>query len=183
MSQNAKTFSTSPSRRRRGPSLGTIISGLVTIPILLLTLRWGRTWQEVQAKEHTLTTETATLSKRNLVLSQANGILQNSRFQVCNKTADEQVTVSWIAAVYHDGERLRSFDAARCPGWHPKVLPAGESALLTFSSQQEGCNWNGSVMFYAIHFVRESPDPETPSRSYNMAGRWQGFERDCFTVQ
>jgi len=183
MSQNEISHSVPPRRRRRGPSLGTVISFIITIPIFIYTVRMGKTWHEVKTKDDAVKAETLTLSRQNLVLSQAHAILQNSKFQVCNKTADEQITVSWIASVYHDGQRLRSFDSGRCPGWHPRVLVPGDSAMLTFSSQQEGCNWGGPVMFYAIHFIRESPDPDTPSREYSMAGRWQGFDRDCFTVQ
>jgi hypothetical protein len=183
MSKNVTTPQAARPRRRRGPSLGTVIAFLITVPIFIFTVRTGQNWYQVKKKDETMKAETQALVKRNLVLAQAHDILQNSKFQVCNKTADEQITVSWIAAVYHDGQKLRSFDSGRCPGWHPRVLVPGDSAMLTFSSQQPGCNWGGPVMFYAIHFVRQSPDPDTPDREYSMTGRWQGFDRDCFTVQ
>ena len=118
------------------------------------------------------------------MLAQAHAILQNSKFQVCNKTADEQVTVSWIAAVYHDGQRLRSFDSGRCPGWHPEGARAGRlgPAHLQLAAGGVQLGRAGDVLRDPLR-PASPPIPKRPSREYNMAGRWQGFDRDCFTVQ
>jgi hypothetical protein len=48
------------------------------------------------------------------------------------------------------------------------------------SSPQEGCNWNGAVLLYAMHFTREAEDQTS---DFKVTGPWRGFDRDCFTVQ
>jgi hypothetical protein len=157
----------------------TLIAAVVALPLGVLTFNTGREWNVLSDKASGLQTEIETLQSRNAVLEKAYDILQNHKFQICNKSADT-LTIPWLSAVYHDGQRFATFDSSRCPAWRPQVLNKGESRIFTFSSTEEGCNWTGSVMFYSLNYVRES---EEATKIYNMVGPWKGFDRDCFTVE
>jgi hypothetical protein len=171
----------SPRQGKAGVALhwSTIAFGVVTALLLLMTVNLARSWHATGKALDALEAERATLVARNLVLERAAAVLQNQKFQVCNKSADT-LTVGWLAAAYHDGRQLRLFDSSRCPGWRPQVLGPGDAKTFTSSSAEEECNWGGTVMFYALNYVRES---EEYLRSYNDAGRWAGFDRDCYTVE
>lgn len=140
-----------------------------------------RKWDERKTKVESLETELATLKAKNAALAGAHEVLQNRKFQVCNRTADE-VSIPWFTAIYQSGSAMRVFDSARCEGWQAQAVPGGGSPKsFNFASTQDGCNWDGSVIFYAMHITRTNEDGV--SQSFNMAGPWQGFDRDCFTLQ
>lgn len=181
MSKEHKPSEAEPAVPPHKPFLhwSTIVSALVALPLALVTLQAGRRWHTLSSKSAGLETELGMLTRRNVVLEKANAILQNHKFQVCNKSSDF-LAIPWVAAVYHDGHQLRTFDSSRCPGWRVQTLGRGESKTFTSSSDVEGCNWSGAVLFYALHFTRESDEYVKP---YNVAGAWQGFDRDCFTVE
>jgi hypothetical protein len=168
-----------PGHKRARLHWSTIVAGLVCLPLLLLTVHLGRGWNRLSRQATELETELATLSARNAVLQPAFDVLQNQKFQICNKSSDT-LTIPWLAAAYHDGKQLKIFDALRCQGWHGQVLNPGQAKVFNFSSSEEGCNWNGSVAFYAFRLVRESDEGV---RVYNVSGPWRGFDRDCFTVE
>ena len=109
-------------------------------------------------------------------MADAYNLLHNKKVQVCNKSPAD-VTVHWLSVVYEDGGRLKSFDSQRCEDWAPVVVKNGASRMLTLSSTQEGCNWNGSVVFFAMHYSRGE------TQTYRDAGAWTGFDKDCYTVQ
>jgi hypothetical protein len=157
----------------------TIIAAVIALPLGVLSVTSGREWRALSVKAAGLESEIETLQGRNAVLEKAHEILQNHKFQICNKSTDT-LTIPWIAAVYHDGKQLAIFDSARCPAWRPQILNKGESHIFTFSSEEEYCNWTGMVMFYSLNYVRESEDA---TKIYNMNGPWKGFDRDCFTVE
>lgn len=181
MSKKPEPSEAEPVARSRKPFLhwSTIVSALVALPLAVVTAQAARKWHGLSEKSSGLEAELAALSRRNVVLEKANDILQNHKFQVCNKSSDF-LTVPWVSAVYHDGRQLKTFDSSRCPGWRAQTLSRGESKTFTSSSDVEGCNWSGAVMFYAMNFTRESDEYVKP---YNVAGPWRGFDKDCFTVE
>ena len=166
-----------PARSRLHVSV--VAAAVLVLLLLPLTVQLARRWYALSGERAHLETELATLSSRNVVLQRASEALSLSKFQVCNKSRDT-LSLPWLAAVYHDGKHLQVFDPRRCPGFRPPELGGGESRVLNYSSTEEGCNWNGSVAFYALHLVRDS---EEGSHAYNVAGAWRGFDRDCFTVE
>ena len=168
-----------PGHKRSRLHWSTIVAGLVCLPLLLLSVHLGRGWNRLSRQEADLETELATLTARNAVLQPASDVLQNQKFQICNKSTDT-LTIPWLAVAYQDGKQLRVFDALRCQGWRGQVLNPGQARVFNFSSPEEGCNWNGSVAFYAFRLVRESDEGV---RAYNVSGPWRGFDRDCFTVE
>ena len=157
----------------------TLIAAIVCIPLGVVSVTSGREWYTLSEKSAGLQAEMETLLGRNTVLEKANDILQNHKFQVCNKSTDT-LTIPWVSAVYHDGKQLVLFDSSHCPGWRTQFLNKGETRIFTFSSTEEGCNWSGTVMFYGLHYTRESDEYV---KSYNVLGPWRGFDRDCFTVE
>jgi hypothetical protein len=169
-----------PKKKRGRLHLSTVIAAVVALPMVGLAIPLGKSWYAVSTHLTTLQQELETLTKRNGVLVRVHEATQQSRFQVCNKTAGDVVVVPWIAAAYYDGKQLQLFDSARCQGFRGFQLAAGDSRLVTLSSPEEGCNWNGSVLLYSMHIAREA-DEQT--MAYNVAGTWRGFDRDCFTVQ
>lgn len=160
--------------------LSTLLTACTVLVLLPLAAYLGREWLVLSHKSTQLDTELAELASRNVVLQRASEDLQASKFQICNKSKDA-LSVPWLAAVYSDGARLRLFDPLRCQGWRGEEMAAGETRVLHFSSaEDEACNWNGSVVFYAMRVVRQSEDSPV---AYNVAGPWRGFERDCFTLE
>lgn len=169
-----------PAAARRGPRLSTILASLAVVALLPLAALLGRQWLELKHRRAALETELATLTSRNAVLQRVAEDLQPQKFQICNKGKDP-LGVPWLAAVYQDGHRLRLFDPLRCQGWRGEEIAGGESRVLHFSStEEESCNWNGSVVFYAMRLVRQSEEAPV---AYNVAGPWRNFDRDCFTLE
>ncbi len=179
MSKKPRAHDATPTRKRSRLHWSTIVAGVVCTPLLLLAAHLGRQWNDLSNRESGLETELATLTARNAVLQPVADLLQNQKFQICNKSTDT-LTIPWVAAAYHDGRQLKLFDALRCQGWRPVVINAGASKVFNFSSTQEGCNWNGAVALYAFRLVRDSDEGV---RAYNVSGTWRGFDRDCFTVE
>jgi hypothetical protein len=168
-----------PSASRRRFPLSTLIT-LALVPLVgLLAFNLFRKWNTTRKALQARQTEMQTLTGRNAVLAPAFDVLQNRKFQVCNKSAYPLV-VSWVSAAYADGSQLKLFDSARCSAWQDQEVAAGENKNLLLSSTEEGCNWNGNVIYYAIRFSRETEDASVP---YSLAGNYRGFDRDCFTVQ
>ena len=157
------------------PVLAAVAACLLFIANVVLFVGWFRTKHELGSLEK----EKTQLASSNRALADAYNLLHNKKVQVCNKSPAD-VTVHWLSVVYEDGGRLKSFDSQRCEDWAPVVVKNGASRMLTLSSTQEGCNWNGSVAFYAFRLVRESDEGV---RAYNVSGPWRGFDRDCFTVE
>jgi hypothetical protein len=178
MARNAAPKGAKPWSRRL-PHWTSVAAAIATAVLGVIAHRQALAWNESVKTLDALGTELATLTSQNQVLPLASGVLHNQKFQVCNKTPDT-LTVYWLSAAYHDGHKLRVFDSSRCPGWRPQVLRPDDTKVFTASSTDEACNWSGAVMLYAFNFVRES---EEQLLSYNVAGQWAGFERDCFTVQ
>ena len=159
----------------------TVAALLIALPLAYLAYTRYLAWDKTNRRLAAVQGEVGTLKVKNAGLARAYDVLQNRTFQVCNRTADE-LEVLWLAAAYESRGQLSVFDASRCEGWQPQLVPGGGSPkTFTFSSAQEGCNWDGSVIFYAMRAVRTSEDGA--SFDYTVAGPWMGFERDCFNVQ
>jgi len=71
-------------------------------------------------------------------------------------------------------------DSSRCKAWQTQDVEAGENKNLLLSTNEEGCNWGGNVVYFGMRFSKEAEDSSTP---FNYVGLWRGFDRDCFTVQ
>jgi hypothetical protein len=154
------------------PVLAAVAACVLFIVNVVLFVGWFKTKREYQGLEM----EKAKLTASNRVLADAYGLLHNKKVQVCNKSPAD-VTVHWVSVVYEDAGRLKSFDSQRCEDWAPVAVKNGASRMLTLSSTQEGCNWNGSVVFFAMHYSRGD------TQTYRDAGAWVGFDKDCYTVQ
>jgi hypothetical protein len=164
--------------RRRFP-LSTVIA-LVLLPLAgLLTYTLFRKWNTTRQALAKQQQEVRTLAARNAVLAKAYDVLQNRKFQVCNKSP-HPLNVAWVSAAYSDGQHLKLFDSARCRSWQEQEVAAGENKNLLLSSTEEGCNWNGNVIHYAMRFSKETDEASLP---FSVAGIYRGFDRDCFTVQ
>jgi hypothetical protein len=164
--------------KRRFPMSTLIVLALVPL-VGLLTYSLFRKWNVTRHALLAQQAELQTLGGRNAVLAPAFEVLQNRKFQVCNKSPDP-LNIAWISAAYADGAQVKLFDSARCPAWRDQEVAAGENKNLLLSSTDEGCNWNGNVIYYAIRFSKETADASVP---YSMVGLYHGFDRDCFTVQ
>jgi hypothetical protein len=164
--------------RRKFP-LSTVLT-LVLLPLVaLLTYTLFQKWNATRLALAAQRQELETLGARNAELARAYDVLQNRKFQVCNKSPDPLV-VSWVSAAYSDGRHLKHFDSTRCPGWQEQEIAPGENKNLLLSSTEEGCNWNGNVIYYAMRFSKETAEASLP---FSVAGLYRGFDRDCFTVQ
>jgi hypothetical protein len=154
---------------------------LVALGAGYLAFRSYYRWQETKARFDGMEAELLTLRGKNALLATVQEALQARKFQVCSATPD-RVAVPWLAAVYEQGGELQVFDSSRCGTWTPQTIPAGGSPReLSFGSTQAGCDWDGSVVFFAMRFTRTNDAGE--SQSLNTIGPWQGFDRDCFTIQ
>ncbi len=143
----------------------------------------GRPWNQLRLKADAFEADFQKLKARNDVLSKAYEILQVKKFSVCNKSADS-LLINWVAVVYHDGKQLRSFDSSRCTDWSEVEIPPGENKSINLVSRQEGCNWNGPVVYYAMRYNRVTHgETEARLRPFNNVGLWTGFDRDCYTVE
>lgn len=154
-----------------------IMIGLI-LPAGYMTFKHFSRWSVANAASKKLTSDIQVKKQKNVVLAPAYDILQNRRFQMCNKSP-WPLMISWLSATYHDGKGLRVFDSSRCKAWQGLEVASGENKNLFLSSGQEGCNWAGPVIYYAIRFTKETDEASIP---YNMVGRYAGFDRDCFTV-
>jgi hypothetical protein len=165
------------SKRRFPVSTLVVLALLPLVALLTLSLfrKWNTTRKGLQAQQ----AELQTLTARNAVLAPAFDVLQNRKFQICNKSP-HPLNIAWVSAAFSDGRQLRVFDSSRCAGWKDVEVAAGENRNLLLSSTDEGCNWNGNVIYYAIRFSKETEDSSLP---YSMVGLYRGFDRDCFTVQ
>lgn len=159
--------------------LSTVIALALLLPVGLLTFTLFRKWNITRQALAGQQEEVQTLSARNAVLAKAYDVLQNRKFQVCNKSP-YPLNVAWVSAAYSDGQHLKHFDSARCPSWQEQEIAAGENKSLLLSSTEEGCNWNGNVIYYAMRFRKETDEASLP---FSVAGIYRGFDRDCFTVQ
>jgi hypothetical protein len=72
------------------------------------------------------------------------------------------------------------FDSDKCQDFKPIVMQPGDDKTVVLRSSQPGCNWDGSVFYYAMKYTQES---EEKFNIFNVVGPYQGFERDCYTVQ
>lgn len=167
-----------PAPRRRFP-VSTVVT-LALLPLVgLLSYTLFQKWNATRLALAGQSAELETLGARNAVLGRAYDVLQNRRFQICNKSP-YPLHVSWVSAAYSDGRHLRHFDSERCPGWQAQEIAAGENKNLLLSSTEEGCNWNGNVIYYAMRFSKETDEASLP---FSVAGHYRGYDRDCFTVQ
>jgi hypothetical protein len=176
MSQ-AKTASEGQAAKKHGrsllvPVLAAVTACLLFILNVVLFVGWFRTMHEYGG----LQKEKAQLVASNRVLADAYGLLRNKKVQVCNRSPVD-VTVHWVSVVYEDGGRLKTFDSQRCSDWAPVSVKNGSTRMLTLSSTQQGCNWSGSVVFFAMHYSKGE------TQTYRDAGAWIGFDKDCYTVQ
>jgi hypothetical protein len=174
---HAKAAPDSGGGKKRGrslvvPVLAAVAACLLFIANVVLFVGWFRTKHELGSLEK----EKTQLASSNRALADAYSLLHNKKVQICNKSPAD-VTVHWLSVVYEDGGRLKSFDSQRCEDWAPVAVKNGASRMLTLSSTQEGCNWNGSVVFFAMHYSRGE------TQTYRDAGAWMGFDKDCYTVQ
>jgi hypothetical protein len=164
-----------PAKKRRSlviPALSVFAAFVLFVVNVILFVGWFKTMRAYGALQQ----EKAQLDASNRVLSGAHELLRNKKAQICNRGA-EDMRIDWIAASFEEGGRLKSFDSQRCTDWLPIVLKGGSSRTLSLSSTQEGCNWNGSVVFFAMHYSRGT------TQSYHDAGAWMGFDRECYTIQ
>jgi hypothetical protein len=167
-----------PGVRRRFPLSAAI--ALALLPLVgLLTFALFRKWNTTRQAFARQQQELQTLTARNAVLAKAYDVLQNRKFQLCNKSP-YPLNLAWVSAAYSDGQHLKLFDSARCASWPQEEIGAGENKNLLLSSTEEGCNWNGNVIYYAMRFSKETDEASLP---FSVAGIYRGFDRDCFTVQ
>lgn len=155
------------------------IALVLVLPAAALSGHLFRGWNVTRTELEKKTSELQTLSGRNAALSKAYEVLQNQKFQVCNKSP-YPIDVTWLSAAYNDGKQIKVFDSSRCSGWTTQEVAAGENKNLLLSSSQEGCNWSGSVMYFAMRFTKETDEASLP---YSVVGLYRGFDRDCYNVQ
>jgi hypothetical protein len=177
MADKGTTKSKAPAGKKLPVS--TIIAGVMLLPAAYYTFRKYQEWSVVSAASSKVTAEVTEMKERNASLAVAYEILQNKKFQVCNKSA-YPLHIAWLSATYQEGKVLKVFDSSRCEAWQTQEVAPGENKNLFLSSGQEGCNWGGTVIYYAMRFTRETDEASVP---YTMVGRYAGFDRDCFTVQ
>ena len=151
------------------------------VPIGMLTWNCGRNWNVTAVKERKLTEEMAQLTKRNGELEPFYEIMKNRKYQICNRSADV-VTLNWLATTYNEQEQIKVFDSSRCTAWKPIVLQPGENRMVTLSSVQPGCNWNGSVMYVTVAYTRETPEQ---TDFYEDVEVFRVFDKDreCHNIQ
>jgi hypothetical protein len=167
---------TAPPAKHRGrsallPILAAVAAFLLFVVDGVLFVGWFRMLRAHGA----LRQEQAQAEASNLIMADAHRVLANKKTQLCNRSS-EDVTLDWISVAYEDAGGLKSFDSQRCADWTPVKVKAGSNRMLALSSAQEGCNWNGSVVFFAMHYTRGE------SQSFRDAGAWLGFDRDCYTI-
>jgi hypothetical protein len=170
----------SPTPPRSRVTVGTVVTGLLSIVLLLANMVFGVRWCRSNQSLAAIERESETLAVSNAALAPAYDVLRNRNFEICNRTQDE-VEVGWVAATYEEAGALKVFDSRRCPtDWQALRLKAGQNRTVNLSSTQEGCNWNGAVIFYAVHLTRIS---ERAAHSYTLADAYRNVEKDCFTIK
>ena len=167
-----------PAKSRFPLTIGSMIAIVLIVPVGWMTFNLYRSWSASNAQWYKLTNEQQTLTARNASLGPVYDVLQNKKFQVCNKSA-VPVKISWVGVAYSDGKQLRTFDSSRCKAWQTQDVEAGENKNLLLSTNEEGCNWGGNVVYFGMRFSKEAEDSSTP---FNYVGLWRGFDRDCFTI-
>lgn len=172
-----------PKKKSKGTFLGltwgTWVAIALLIPVCVMTFNLYRAWSALNGKRSALQEEHQKRLVRNAALSKVFDNLQNKPFQVCNKTADT-VTVNWLSVAYQNGKDIKFFDSALCRDYKPAVLVGGDARFLTLNSDQDGCNWDGSVVYYAMQYTRESEDAVN---TINFVGHFKGYDRDCHNIQ
>ena len=169
-----------PRAKKKSPvPISAIVALVAVIPVGYMAFNSFKGWKAVRDKAAKHDSEMAGLTQRNTELAKVYEAVSLKKYQACNKTA-EQITLNWVVAAYHDGKRVRIFDSERCTDWQPVVLMPGDNKNLLLRSSQPGCNWDGSVFYYAMRYTQESEEKYT---MINVAGAYQGFERDCYTFQ
>lgn len=164
--------------KKGGIGVGSWICLGLLVPVGVLTFNCGRNWNVVRAKKSKLDAEVAALLERNRQLAPFYEVLQNRKYQICNRSQDV-VKVKWMAATYNESEKVKLFDSSRCQDWRPVMIQPGENKFVTLSSGQEGCNWNGNVMYFSIAYDKESPEQTT---FYETIDVFRGFDRDCHNI-
>ena len=162
-----------------GLTWGTWVALAVLIPVCVMTFNLYRSWAGLSAQRTKLMDEHKTRVERNAALEKVFENLQNKPFQVCNKTADT-VTLNWLAVAYQDSKGIRYFDSSVCRDWKAPVLVSGDARFPTLNSDQDGCNWGGDVVYYAMQYTRESEDAVN---TINFVGHFKGYDRDCHNIQ
>jgi hypothetical protein len=151
------------------------------VPIGMLTWNCGRNWNVTAVKERELAEEMVRLGDRNRQLAPFYEVLKNRKYQICNRSADI-VTLNWLATTYNEGQQIKVFDSSRCQDWKPIVLQPGENRFVTLSSVQEGCNWNGSVMYVTVAYTREKTE-QTDFFEDVEVFRVFDADRECQNIQ
>lgn len=161
--------------------VSTIITLLVAMPIGYWAFSSYKKWTGVNHAIAGRAEMMAKLRASNATLSVVYDNTQLRKFEACNKTAD-QITINWVAAAYHDGQKVHIFNSDQCQDFKPIVLAAGDNKSVLLRSSQPGCNWDGSVFYYAMKYTQENEE-EAKYRINNMVGPYQGFDRDCYTFR
>jgi hypothetical protein len=176
-----KTGQGAPRKKGRflGLTWGTWVAMALLVPVSVMTFNLYRSWSALNGTKSGQLAEHRARVERNAELSKVFENLQNKPFQVCNRTADT-VTVNWLAVAYQDGRDIKYFDSSLCRDWKAPVLVPGDARLPTLNSDQEGCNWGGDVVYYAMQYTRESEDAVN---TINFVGHFKGYDRDCHNIQ
>jgi hypothetical protein len=171
-----------PAGKKKFPvPISTIITVLVAIPVGYWCFNSYRKWMGVK---HNIANRGQALAKvraSNAGLAPIYDNVQLKKFQACNKTAD-QITINWVAAAYHDGQKVHIFNSDQCQDFKPPVMAPGDDKSILLRSSQPGCNWDGSVFYYAMRYTQENEESEKYQIN-NMVGPYQGFDRDCYTFR
>lgn len=168
------------SKRKLPVPVSTIVAFLIAVPVAYMAFNSYRKWAAGREKDAALDTEMDALRKRNAELETVYDAVQLKSYQICNKSAD-LITVLWLAAAFHDGKTVRVFDSDRCQDWKPLYVEPGGNKNVLLRSSQPGCNWDGKVMYYAMRYTAEQEEQDK-YQLINVAGPYQGFDRDCFTI-
>lgn len=171
----------SASKKKSAFPLSSIITLVLIIPIGYWTYTNYLTWAKGRKGDATFASEMAALTQSNNTLGNVYDATLLKTYQVCNKSND-QITVDWVSAAFHDGRTVKTFDSDRCQEWKPLVLAAGDNRNVLLRSSQPGCNWDGKVMYYAMRYKQENEEDEK-YRIFTVVGPYQGFDRDCYTFQ
>jgi hypothetical protein len=171
-----------PAPKKKFPvPISTLICLAVAAPVGWWTFNTYRKWATFRTIEVESDRKLAAQQKRNTELSIVYDAVQLKKFTVCNKTPDV-ITVNWVGAAFHDGKAVEVFNSDHCQDFKPIVLDPGSDSSVLLRSSQPGCNWDGSVFYYAMRYTQENENEER-YRIYNMVGPYQGFDRDCYTFR
>jgi hypothetical protein len=167
------------SRKRRLRRLITNTAILIGTGALgALAVAEGREWSGKRDLLDSQGSQQARWTRENDQHRQIHAGLQPRRFKVCNSRTGP-VRIDWLYAAYPEGDKMASFDSARCADWPAPVVGDGKTEFMRLNSAQPGCNWSGDVVFYATSVTL--PD----GRVLNVGGTWgdKGFkDPDCFTL-